>query len=53
MRISILINSESGLKSQATDGALHSILKELGLKLILAENSRPPKYALDDVNELL
>ena len=47
---------ESGLKSQARDGTLHTndtIFKELGLKLILAENDRPPKYALDDVNELL
>ena len=41
------------MKSQATDGILHNILKELGLKLILAENDRPSKYALDDVNELL
>ena len=32
---------------------MHSIIKELGLELILARNARPPKYAFDDVNELL
>ena len=31
---------------------LHDILKELGLKLILARDARPPKYVFDGVNEL-
>ena len=39
--------------SLSTDGTLHNTLKELGLKLILARNARPPKYVFDDVNELL
>ena len=30
-------------KDQATDCTLHNILKELGLKLILAVRARPPK----------